>query len=92
MTRSEVAALLLGIASGPNERERRIREFQEYVFHTEAPPSGFDDREWEVMADLAYDLDFYEEDPERRREDTSFYGEERLVREIHESMAKLSNT
>lgn len=92
MTRSELTTLLLDIASGPDGREQRIRQFQEYVLPTEEPPVGFDERAWEVMADLAYDLDFYEGNPEWRREDASFYGEERLVREIHESIAKLGDT
>lgn len=92
VTRSEMTTLLLDIASRADERDRKIREFQQYVWHTDKPPSGFDDRDWEIMADLAHDLDYYEGNPEWRHEDASFYGEERLVREIHESIAKLINS
>ena len=91
MRRSELTTLLLDIASRPDERERKIRQFQEYVFHTAVAPSGFDEQDWEVMAELAYDLDFYEGSPEWRHGDASFYGEERLIREIRESIAKLRN-
>lgn len=76
MTRAEIVALLCSIASESNERERRVSEFQK------EPPSGFDDQEWEVMRDLAYDLDFVQEWP-----DTA----DQIIREIQKSMAKLSS-
>lgn len=82
MTRAEIVALLCSIASESNERERRVSEFQKYVFQSKEPPSGFDDQEWEVMRDLAYDLDFVQEWP-----DTA----DQIIREIQKSMAKLSS-
>ena len=57
--------------------------------HTPKPPADFSEADWEILADLAYDLDFYVSDPSRRREDASYYGEERLIREIRESLTKL---
>ena len=91
MTRSDMTALLLRILEQAEERDRRIGEFQQYVWHTRETPLEFNEEEWGVIVDLAYDLDFYEPNPDWRREDTSYYGEERLIREIHESLAKLSN-
>jgi hypothetical protein len=83
MTRAEIMSLLFSIVSESTERKRKVWEFQEYVFQTEEPPSGFDDQEWEVMSDLAYDLDFVQE---------SLDGEDRVIREIQKSMSKLSST
>ncbi len=87
--RDGVIALLVQTAEEQRERDRRIREFQDFVFDSANPPAGFSEGDWEILADLAYDLDFYESDPGKRREDPSYYGDERLVRDIRESLAKL---
>jgi hypothetical protein len=89
MTRPDLTALLTLIVSEQTDRGGRVSEFQEIVFHAAKPIEGFNEREWEIMADLAYDLDFYLSDLVRRREDASYYGEKRLIREISESLAKL---
>jgi HEPN domain-containing protein len=88
MTRHDVLDLLRRIEKEPAEREQKIREFQEYVMSADGLPD-FDDSESEVLADLAYDLDYYVENPDWRREDAAYYGDERLVHEIRESMSKL---
>lgn len=88
MTRFDLLEVLRRIETEPAGRKQRIREFQEYVFNSDDLP-GFDDEESDVLAELAYDLDFYVENPEWRREDPSYYGDERLIREIRESISKL---
>jgi hypothetical protein len=89
IARAEVISLLIQTMEEQAERDQRIREFQRFVFHTAKPPADFSQEDWEILADLAYDLDFYVSDPNLRREDASYYGEERLVSEIRESLAKL---
>jgi hypothetical protein len=39
---------------------------------------------------MAYDLDFFEDDPVARAQDPSFYGHERLEEEITEGFRRLS--
>jgi len=89
IARADIIALLTQTVAEHNERDDRIRQFQDFVFHTPKPPADFSEAYWEILADLAYDLDFYVSDPARRREDASYYGEERLIREIRESLTKL---
>ena len=72
-------------SEGP-KRERLIKEFQQKVWN------GADDFSVsgsEALAELAYDLDFYESDENARREDSSFYGDERLEREIRRALERL---
>lgn len=72
-------------SEGP-ERERLIKEFQQYIWDDPNDLSVFDT---EVLAELAHDLDFYESDENARKEDPSFYGDERLEREIRHALEKL---
>jgi len=44
---------------------------------------------FEVFSDLAHDLDYYEPDPQIRQEDPSYYGDERLEKEISEALKKI---
>ena len=64
----DMTAFLLLFVEQAEGRDRRIGEFQQFVWRTRETP-----------------LEFNEE------ECASYYGEERLVREIHKSLAKLSN-
>ena len=48
-----------------------------------------DDPQWEILRDLAYDLDFFQPDERVRSEDKSLYREERALTEIREALAKL---
>jgi hypothetical protein len=43
------------------------------------------------LADLAYDLDFFEPDPFVRVESTSYYGHERLEEEIRTALRRLAD-
>lgn len=89
MTRADIIALLMQAVAERNERDDRIRQFQDFVFHTTKPPGDFSEGDWEILGDLAYDLAFYVSDPDLRREDASYYGEERFIREIRESLTRL---
>ena len=74
-------------ASGP-ERTAMVKAFQKTVWNNEEGDP--DKRQRRILDQLAYDLDFYEPDIDRRREDPSFFGAEKLeaiVREALESLA-----
>lgn len=45
----------------------------------------------EVLADLAYDMSFYEPDAVLRNEDWSYFGDDELVRRIQEALSKLQS-
>jgi len=59
------------------------------MFHGNQSALGFSPTEWEVFSDLALDLDYYVADPDRRREDPSYYGDDRLEEEIRQAWSKL---
>jgi hypothetical protein len=69
------------------DRPNLIRRFQEVVWST--PAFANEDTCGRILRDLAYDLDYYEPDPRKRAEDPSFYGEDRLEREIRGALERL---
>jgi hypothetical protein len=58
-----------------------IKEFQNLIWNAE--------ESIEVLKDLAYDLDFYEPDEVLRMQDPSYFGNERLEKEIKAVLKKL---
>jgi hypothetical protein len=62
-------------------RKNLISEFQELIWN--------DKNANEILSELAYDLDFYEPDEELRKEDSSYYGDNRLEEEIKLAIRKL---
>ena len=72
--------ILKKIIREKNNRVRLIKEFQEIIFN--------DENASEVLSELAYDLDFYQPDEELRKESNSYYGDEKLEREIEEALKK----
>lgn len=63
------------------DRRRLISEFQELIWNNENAS--------EILSELAYDLDFYEPNEELRKEDPSYYGDDRLEEEIKSVIQKL---
>jgi hypothetical protein len=86
---TDLVALLRLALSNRAERVSAIRLFQNYVFDTSVPIPGATDEQWEALNDLAVDLDYYEPDPVNRREDPSYYGDQRVEVEITEALQKL---
>ena len=78
--------LIDAMLRSPAELDTLIGQFQQTVWNA---PHGKEDKAWEVLGDLAYDLDFYEPDPVKKAEDYSFYGKERAVEEIQRARDKL---
>lgn len=61
--------------------KRLISEFQELIWN--------DENANEILPELAYDLDFYEPNEEWRKEDPSYYGDDRLEVVIKTAIQKL---
>lgn len=84
------ALALLGQAlQQPLRREEIVAEFQALVWRGLGPAFPKDVRE--VLADLAYDLDYFEASPAIRKEDPSYYGHERLEKEICDALRRLGD-
>ena len=75
--------ILKKILSDKTNRKKLISEFQELVWN--------DKNSNKILEELAYDLDFYEQDEHLRKEDPSYYGDERLDKEIKSAIQKLEN-
>lgn len=71
----------------PEHRAQLIDEFQQAIFN--APAAMPKTCEWEILGELAYDLEFYEPNPRLRVESTSYYGDERVEQEIISALEKL---
>lgn len=84
-------ALITLITRARNEHLRRkaaVSEFQRLVWEGLDPsiPEGVRD----VLRELAHDFDYFESDPEVRKEDPKYYGHARLERECDEALRKLN--
>ena len=85
-----IADLLLELAlSSRKERVSAIKAFQDYIWGQKKLIPGANAAQWDTLDELAYDLDFYEPNPDWRIEDYSFYGDQRLEIEIVEALRKL---
>ncbi len=69
----------------PN-REKLIKEFQDEVWDD---TSIQDEMLNDILTDIAYDLDFYEPNEEWRKEDPSYYGDDRLEEVVQTAIQKL---
>lgn len=85
----QLLKLLSNALQNPAGRKLALHQFQQQVWNVPDPPLTGD--AWEVLADLAHDLEFYEPDPKAREEDPSFYGDERLQEEIRTALARLKD-
>jgi hypothetical protein len=63
-----------------------VRRFQAMVWNSHSGDFGPDD---EFLRELAYDLDFYEPDPEVRSEDWSYYDKVRLLQLVRDALQQL---
>jgi hypothetical protein len=81
MSRFAPSALL------PSELAAAIPKLQQEIWAAADPTEQ--DPQWEILRDLAYDLDYYQPNERVRSENKSFFGEERALIEIREALAKL---
>ena len=82
----ELLKLLFVIRNDPTNRKSAFWEFIRTV--QKSDPALDSDPVWELLGDLSVDLDYYEPDEKARREDASFYGEERLKELIDQALAR----
>lgn len=85
-TLEEVCKILENIIYDKTSRVNEIKIFQNIVWNEdESFTSEIDD----CLSDLAQDLDYYEDNEKIRKEDSSYYGEERLIKELNDTLSKL---
>lgn len=89
MTEQELAALLAGILSDTLRRLESIGRFQQVVWNMPAVQN--ESPAWRILGDLAVDLDYYEPDSRRRKESSSFYGDEELESVLRKGLADLES-
>lgn len=73
--------ILKQILRDKQNRKILIKKFQELVWN--------DENANEILSELAYDLDFYEPNEKYRKENPSYYGDNRLEEEIKSAIQKL---
>jgi hypothetical protein len=66
-----------------------ISEFQEYIWDDRVQVEQHDILA--ILRDLAHDLDYFEADPSRRAEDSSFFDEEKLKAEIDSALNSIKS-
>jgi predicted nucleic acid-binding protein len=81
--------LLKEAIENPKNRSERIKRFQQLVWDTREDEIAPGEQEiWDILNDLAADLDYYEPNEEWRREDPSFFGDEEVCQRILIAIAK----
>ena len=65
-----------------------IDQFQQAYWAVEHPP---EDPVWDILGDLATDLEYYEPNPEWRKASASFFGDERAIEEISSILRRLKD-
>jgi len=76
----ELIDILIQAINEENYREKYIREFQNIIWNIDK-----DDMNPEILSmfdELAYDLDYYEPDPIKRKEELSLYGDDEAVNRV----------
>jgi hypothetical protein len=82
-----LTSLLCNILETDVGKKRLINEFQKLVWDKKNAIPDLSLRQ--VFSELAYDLDFYEPNNTSRKEDPSYYGDDRLEKEILGALNKL---
>ena len=82
-----IIAQLKVLVNQPTELAAGIPKVQQEIWR--AKEGTEHDPLWEILRDLAYDLDYYQPNERVRSQDKSLYGEERALSEIRKGLAKL---
>ncbi|MBN9400201.1 MAG: hypothetical protein J0I17_08505 ['Candidatus Kapabacteria' thiocyanatum] len=77
-------SILRAILEDKAQRTELIKQFQNEIWDRNGEGPYF-----EILSTLAIDLDYYEPDEQMRREDPSFYGDDRLEQEIIQALKAL---
>jgi len=89
LNRQQLYVTLQDALDHPSKRSDCIEQFQTAVFEETPSKLGLTDVEWDVVRQLAQDLDYYEPDPEARRGTPTLFGDERAVEEIRAALGRL---
>jgi hypothetical protein len=76
--------ILNKILAEKNNKKKLIEDFQQSIWNSTNNSTAH-----EILNELAYDLDFYETNEQLLKEDSSYYGDERLVKEIETAINKI---
>jgi hypothetical protein len=89
-TLSEVLGSLRAATREPAKLPEAIRALQAMVWKSKGWKSGLPEEVVETLADLAYDLDFYEPDAAARAQDGSYFAEDRALEEIADALRRIN--
>jgi hypothetical protein len=83
----EIIDILEQILVNPTNREALVKDFQKRVGDPsfEAP-----EKETKICTDLAYKMENYEPEEEVRMEDSSLFGDDKLIVEVEKALGKLN--
>jgi hypothetical protein len=84
----QMLLLLVKALREPITRKATVSQFQSLVWEGRDP--SVPEEAYSILADLAYDLDFFEADPTIRKQDSTYYGHNRLEQEIRTALHKLA--
>ncbi len=87
---ADVLELLQAATLEPAKLSEAIRALQALVWKSREWDSGLPTEMVEALADLAYDLDFFEPDPAARAEDPSYFAEDRALQEIAGALRRIN--
>lgn len=89
MTLKEIKTMIeqLLVYSEP-ERSKKISAFQQLIWRDQS--INLKEDLYDILYELAVDLDYYEPNPAWRQEDISFYGEDKLVQHIQEALEAIN--
>ncbi len=90
-TLADLIAILNVVLTNESERASALKDFQMFVFDASAPISGSSEAQWEIINNLAFDLDYYEPKVLLRNEDPSFYDDRRLANEVKIALQKIED-
>ena len=74
------------LVSWGSSRAELVSQFQQEIWNNQ---ESDDNPEYQILNDLAYDLDYYEPRPGLRLEDKSFFGDDILQERMNEAIEKL---
>lgn len=84
---NNVISKIRSILDDSENRQELVKKFQEDVW---AGNYSENNSLNDILKALAYDLDYYEQDPLLRKEG-GYYGDDRLKEEIEDAIAKISS-
>ncbi len=84
----QAVTLLVSALLEPMSRKAAVARFQAMIWAGRPPEVS--EAIFDVMRELAHDLDYFEQDQKVRKEDGSYFGHKHLEDEIRTSLGKLN--